>query len=55
MSRNSFQDSIIVGNNTVFIDEIEDVSVCPGDSVLIDIQTNGLLDSWTPTMVSSIP
>ena len=44
------QDSIIVGNNTVFIDEIEDVSVCPGDSVSIDIQTNGLIDSWVPTI-----
>ena len=44
------QDSIIVGNNTVFIDEIDDVSVCFGDSVLLDIQTNGLLESWTPTI-----
>ena len=44
------QDSVIVGNNTVFIDEIEDVSVCPGDSVIIDIQTNGSLESWAPTI-----
>ena len=45
-----FHDSVIVGNNTVFIDEIEDVSVCPGDSVIIDIQTNGSLESWVPTI-----
>ena len=43
------QDSVIVENNTVFIDQIEDVSVCPGDSVLVDVQTNGLLESWVPT------
>ena len=44
------QDSIIVVENTVFIDEIADVSVCHGDSILIDIQTNGLLENWAPTI-----
>lgn len=44
------QDSIVVLNNTVFIDEVGDFSICPGDSVNVDIQTNGILDSWYPTI-----
>ena len=36
-----FLDTITVTDNTVYIDDIGDFSVCPNDSIEVNIVTNG--------------
>ncbi len=45
-----FLDSIVVTNNSVYINDIGDFSVCPEDSVEVNIVTNGTISSWVPSI-----
>lgn len=42
------EDSISVEENTIFVDLIEDVSICRNETVEISLTTNGELVSWWP-------
>ena len=45
-----FLDTITVTDNTVYIDDIGDFSVCPNDSIEVNIVTNGNSISWMPSV-----